>query len=291
MNNNLNHFSSKKIITFLLLTFGITALFDISSILLKVSGDAELTFVTAAMWSPAIAVFLTKWIYKENIRDLNWKWPKTKYILLSFAIPILYSLVTYLIIWTAGWGSFYNKEFVKEVAATYGISALSPSLIIFIFILMKGTFGVFRSCSTALGEEIGWRGFLTPELFNKYGYIKTSLIIGIIWSFWHYTSLIFGNYNNETPFWYGLICFTTFIIAATFIFTWFTIKSGSMFPAMILHATHNLYIQRIFTPLTHTNVSSPWYIDEFGIVLQVVTIMFAIYFISRRKELITVKIE
>jgi len=291
MKKNQNQFSSKKIITFLLLTFGITALFDVPSILLNITGSASALFNTASMWSPAIAVLLTKWLYKENIRELNWKWPKTKYILLSFAIPVLYSLLTYLIIWTAKWGTFYNEEFIKETAASYGISSLSLGMIIFIFILMTGTFGIFRSCSNALGEEIGWRGFLTPELYNKYGYIKTSLIIGIIWAVWHYTVLILGDYNNGTPYWYGLICFTIFIIAATFIFTWFTIKSGSVFPAMILHATNNLYIQQIFTPLTQSNSKSPWYIGEFGIVLPLVTIMFAIYFISRRKELIIAKIE
>ena len=281
-------FSSKKVITFLALTFGITALFDISSILLRVSGDAYIIFTTAFMWSPAIAVLLTKWIFKENIRTLNWKWPKKKYIFLSFAIPILYAFVTYLTIWTTGWGKFYNKSFVNEVAISYGITSLSVGWIIFIFILMKGTIGIFKSCSNALGEEIGWRGYLVPQLFNKFGYIKTSLITGVIWSVWHYTSLIFGTYNNGTPVWYGLICFTLMIVSISFIFTWFTIKSGSLFPAMILHATHNLYIQRIFTPLTLGNNNTPWFIDEFGAVLPLVTIIFAIYFISRRRELLVV---
>lgn len=286
MKKNQNQFSLKKITTFVILTFGITALFDIPTILLKISGEALMMFTVASMWSPAIAVVLTKWIYKENIRDLNWKWPKAKYILASFAIPILYALVTYSIIWTAGWGGFYNEEFVKDVAVSYGISSLSPSLIIIIFIVMIGIFGMFRSCSFTLGEEIGWRGFLVPELFKKYSYIKTSLITGAIWAVWHYPVLIFGYYNNGTPFWYGLICLTIMIIGTSFIMAWFTIKSGSLFPAMILHAAHNLYIQRIFTPLTISNDKTPWFIDEFGIVLPLVTIMFAVYFISKRKELI-----
>jgi membrane protease YdiL (CAAX protease family) len=288
MTKTTNQFSSKKIITFLLLTFAITALFDIPYILLKVSGRAAKIFTVAAMWSPAIATLLTKWIYKENIRDLNWKWPKAKYILLAFAIPILYSLVTYIIIWNAGWGSFYNTEFVQNIGADFGISTLSPSAIIVIYILIVGSFGMIGSCSSALGEEIGWRGFLVPELFKKYGFIKTSLISGVIWAFWHYAVLIFGDYNNGTQIWYQLICFTLQIIAGTFIFNWFTLKSGSLFPAMILHAAHNLYIQSIFTPLTLANNKTLWFIDEFGAVLPFVTIIFAIYFISRRKELLRV---
>jgi membrane protease YdiL (CAAX protease family) len=289
MKKNQNQFSSQKIITFLILTFGITALFDVPSIFLKLSGEARNLFGTASMWSPAIAAFLTKWIYKESIADFGLKWPKTKYVLLAIAIPVLYSLAAYLIIWNVGWGNFYNQEYVQNVAKDFGGASVSPKIAIFIFTLMTGTFGLITSCSKALGEEIGWRGFLVPELYGRFGYIKTSLITGIIWSVWHYTILIFGDYNNGTPFWFGLTCLTISIMAACFIFTWFTIKTGSLFPAMILHATHNRYIQGIFIPLTESNSKTPWFSDEFGIVLPLVTMLFAIYFISRRKELITVK--
>lgn len=54
---------------------------------------------------------------------------------------------------------------------------------------------------------------------------------------------------------------------------------------MLLHATHNLYIQQIFTPLTKSNEKTQWFIDEFGMVLPAVTTIFALYFITRRKEL------
>ncbi|MBU6122673.1 CPBP family intramembrane glutamic endopeptidase [Hymenobacter siberiensis] len=287
MINREGQFHPKKVWTFLALTFLLTALFDITSVLLKVSGNAERLFTTAAMWCPTIAALLTKYIFKEKISGLLWQWSKTKYLVTAFFIPILYSLIAYSVIWSVGFGKFYNSDFVKEIGVSFGISSLSSGWIIFLFVLMTGTFGIFRSASDALGEEIGWRGFLTPELYIKFGFVKTSLIVGIIWAVWHYTVLIFGDYNNGTPFYYGLTCFTVMIISSSFIFTWFTIKSGSLFPAMILHATHNLYVQQIFTPLTKSNEMTPWYIDEFGIVLPVVTTLFAIYYVIRRKELKT----
>lgn len=275
----------KKIGTFVVLTFAFTLVFDVTSIALEMSGNAEKLFVTASMWCPAAAALITKKIYNERIGELLWQWPKTRYLLLSFFVPVLYSLITYLILWTGGFGHFYNVAFVKETALAYGLSAAPPVWPILLFVLTTGVFGVIRSCSNALGEEIGWRGFLVPELYRRYGFIKTSLVAGIVWAFWHYTVLIFGDYNNGTPFWYGLACFTVCIIAASFIFTWLTIKSGSLFPAMLLHATHNVYIQAILNPLTQSNSKTPWFIDEFGIVLPIVTIVFAVYFIRRRKEL------
>jgi hypothetical protein len=53
----------------------------------------------------------------------------------------------------------------------------------------------------------------------------------------------------------------------------------------LLHASHNLYIQGIFTPLTRDTGKTAWFIDEFGAVLPLVALCFGIYFWTKRKEL------
>ena len=47
--------------------------------------------------------------------------------------------------------------------------------------VITSMFGTITSMSSALGEEIGWRGFLTPELYKNFGFTKTSLFTGAIW--------------------------------------------------------------------------------------------------------------
>ncbi len=105
------------------------------------------------------------------------------------------------------------------------------------------------------------------------------------WAVWHYPLLVFGHYNNGTPAWYGLICFTTAVVSTSFIFTWYRMKSGSLWTGVLLHASHNLFIQVFFTPITTEKAHTAWFTDEFGAVIPVVSLSIAAYFWTRRKEL------
>lgn len=284
-------YSSKKVITFLSLAFLISMTIDLPFILFKPTGEFYRLLITASMWGPAIAALVTQRIYGENFRNFGWGWPTSTLLANSFLVPVGYSLVAYLLIWSTGVGTFYNAEFVNDAASSIGISGLSAGGVILIYVLLTGTFGMIRASANALGEEIGWRGFLVPELSKKFNYSRTSLITGLIWAAWHYDVLIFGDYNNGTPLWFGLSCFTLMVVSSSFIYTWFRLKSGSLFPCVILHASHNLYIQRILTPLTKPTDLTPWFIDEFGLLVPMVTTCFAIYFYAKRHELIERNIE
>jgi membrane protease YdiL (CAAX protease family) len=107
----------------------------------------------------------------------------------------------------------------------------------------------------------------------------------MVWSCWHFPLLIWGDYNNGTPTWYGLTCFTVLVLSISFVFAWMRLKSGSLWTAAILHASHNLYIQAIFTPLTRNTGKTAWFIDEFGAILPIVAFGFGVYFWRRRNEL------
>jgi membrane protease YdiL (CAAX protease family) len=50
-----------------------------------------------------------------------------------------------------------------------------------VYILLAGSFGLVKSLASALGEEIGWRGFLVPELFKNIGFTGTALVSGVVW--------------------------------------------------------------------------------------------------------------
>lgn len=285
--NNESSGSLRPVGIYLLITLALSSIFYFLIISKGSVGGGRGTFATGLMWCPGISAILTSIILKRKLSLLGWHWGKTKYQLRSYLIPLIYSFIAYLIIWIAGWGKFYNAEFVENLESIFGFGKLPDALSILLCFILIGLFALPISCATALGEEIGWRGFLAPELYKHFGYAKTSFITGIIWSLWHYPILIFADYNSGTPAWYALSCFTVMVVSISFVFTWFRIKSGSLWTAMFLHASHNLFVQSFFTPITADTGNTKYYVDEFGAVLPLVTVFFAIYFYTRRKELNT----
>ncbi len=284
MNNPINQ-NLKPITIFLSITLALSSIFYFLIIYSGTLGGGQGQYVMGIMWCPGISALITMKILKRNIFDLGWKWGETKYQFWSYLIPLIYVLIAYLVIWIFGFGGFYNKEFVNTLTESFGLGPIGSGFTIVLYVILLGIFGTIRGMASALGEEIGWRGFLVPELIKKYGFTKTSLISGSIWGIWHLPILLFADYNSGTPSWYAMSCFVVLVMSISFIYTWFRIKSGSLWTAVILHASHNLYIQRIFSPLTEDTGNSAYYIDEFGIVLPIVSIGFAIYYWSKRKEL------
>ena len=277
--------SRQQIAIYLLLVFAFSSVFYFLVLRAHTLGAGAGLYVFGIMWCPALAGITTLKLSGRNLAELGWKWPEKKYAIESWLIPLLYATIAYVIVWTARLGGFPDHDFMALLVQRMGLRA-SPILSTVIYILLAGSFGVIKSLVSALGEEIGWRGFLVPELFKNIGFTGTALISGVVWACWHYPVLIWGDYNSGTPTWYGLTCFTVLVVSISFVFAWMRLKSGSLWTGALLHASHNLYIQGIFTPLTRNTGKTAWFIDEFGAVLPLITVCFAIYFWRRRNELI-----
>lgn len=269
----------RKIGTYLALTLGLSAIFYWQIITAGKLGAHGGLWVYLLMWSPGTAGMLTQLLWERNLYGFGWRW-NTKYNLWGYAIPLLYAAAAYGVVWAAGWGSFPDPEFVARLVKRYG----GPeSAAILAYVARAATLGVALSCTSALGEEIGWRGFLVPHLARVLPFRAVALVSGIIWSMWHYPILLFAGYNGGTPAWFSLSCFTVAIVSESVIFAWLRLESGSVWPAMMLHASHNLFIQGVFTPLTHDTGNTKWFIDEFGIAVPLTSILAAIWFLRARK--------
>ena len=271
----------KKIGCFYALTMLFVGVFDAFILHAGKMEAGNLLYVTGGMWSPALAAFATKKFFHESARDLPWKWGSARYAWLGYLIPIAYVLPVYLIVWPSGLGGF-NMSILSKTAEQFGWTNFPPGLTLALFVLFTATLGMVGKLSRALGEEIGWRGFLVPELAKVVSFRWIGIISGLMWAAYHYPILLFGDYNAGGPAWFGLTCFTLMVVADSFILAWLVIRSGSLWPAAIFHASHNLFIQSIFTPLTKGTSVTKYIIDEFGVGL-VITITVAAIIVCRRK--------
>ena len=261
-----------RIATFVAVTYGFSAIFMYMAI-----SSGEITVVSAlgGMWSPLVGVFVTRLIFPDGRRrgslsGLGWGWGKTGYQLLSMAVPVLYVLVAHVVLVLAGIGR---------------LGSATPSE--FAFFVLVGVFrGLTLGSIFAFGEEVGWQGFLVPQLFKVTSFTRTALLRGVIWSVWHFPLLIGGVYGStETPIWYRLICFTVTMTAVSFAFAWIRLRSGSLWTGVWMHASHNRFIQGIFPGLIVYGGRGAWFVDEMGVFTALAAVAVAFFFWRRRGDL------
>lgn len=50
--------------------------------------------------------------------------------------------------------------------------------------------GLVSALVTGICEELGWTGFVTPRLRQRYSILATGLIIGVLWGIWHIVPMV-----------------------------------------------------------------------------------------------------
>lgn len=95
----------------------------------------------------------------------------------------------------------------------------------------------------AIGEEIGWCGYLLPILLKLTSQRKAVLLHGLLWGLAHAPLIYFGfNYGSEywgAP-WTGILMMTLVCVVLGTWLAYVTIRSGSILPAVIFHGAGNV---------------------------------------------------
>lgn len=266
-----------KVITYLVLTFALSSIFYWQIIGV---GRMKMLPVFGLMWCPGVAALITRLAFQRNLRGTGWGWGRTRWQVLSYVFPPLIALVVYGLVWLSGLGGFSSEGVTGVITREIGVTLPLPAVL-----GLLATVGFLQGAAAALGEEIGWRGLLVPELARMTSFTGTALISGVIWSLYHYPLILFSDYTSGAPRWYVMLVFTWMVIAASFIYAWFRLKSGSVWTAVILHASHNLFVQTVFDPLTVDRGITRYVTTEFGAGLAIAYSIGAWYLWRRRGEL------
>ena len=206
---------------------------------------------------------LTQLILHRTLKGLGWKWGRTRYPIWSYLIPLAYAAAVYFPVWILGLGEI-DSAVVQRAAERFGLEAFPSPLIIAAMFLIVGIVNLVPNSIFALGEEIGWRGFLVPALARTTGFFGAAVWSGVIWAVWHFPLILLADYEGGTPKWYSVLCFTLMVVSISFAMAWLRLQSGSLWTATIFHASHNLFIQSVFDPLTADTGLTKWIIGEFG---------------------------
>ena len=114
-----------------------------------------------------------------------------------------------------------------------------PIPLIWLQLISGLTTGGLMTAFFALGEEIGWRGFLDREADEQgWGFWKASFVIGAIWGFWHWPVIVQGHNWPQHPY-LGVLLMVVFCMGVGPIFTFVTRMTGSVFAAGLAHGTLN----------------------------------------------------
>ena len=87
---------------------------------------------------------------------------------------------------------------------------------------------------------------------------------------------------------FKISCFTVMVVGTSFVIGWLRFQTASLWPCVLLHATHNALLQTIFDPLTAATGKATYVTGEFGWGLAV-TVAIAGFFLWR--GLRTMKLE
>lgn len=230
------------------------------------------------MWAPAIATFAVCATRGIGLDSLGWHWRPVSCEWMGWALPFLYGTVTYGLLWAFRLAPWTGGAALAQAHNSTHLSGVWAYPVEWILLM---SYGLVNSLASALGEEIGWRGFLAPRLVECLGYGPGMLASGLIWAAWHVPILLFADYNIGTSRGYQLMCFTVMIVATGTMAGWLRLRSGSLWPAALLHAAHNLWIQQVLDPLAAGSGQSLYWTGEFGAGLAVVTASIALLWFRR----------
>lgn len=197
------------------------------------------------MLFPAIAVVITRLVTKEGFRDAYLGFGKRKsgkYYGVAVIHPIILPFA----------GALILHMFIVKNGSVWDSAFFSDGTMTAATLLMAFASGVAMALH-GLGEELGWRGYLTPKLEEIMPTPAAVVITGIIWALWHGPLLVYGyDFGRDYDFfpYGGFIAMTVMCIFISAFYTWLTKRTNSVYPAALSHMIFDMLLATIFSMFT-----------------------------------------
>lgn len=189
------------------------------------------------MWIPALVALGMRSVAAEGFADAGFRRGPWRYWAWGYLGPLAFASFTYGAALATGVVGFEPKpsalSFESPVTRWLVLAALNASV------------GVAVANIASLGEELGWRGYLLTRLVEA-RLPRPLLVSGLIWGVWHLPLILWGDYATSSRPWLSAALFMICVTLAGVFFGWLRLASGSVWPAVIAHSSHNVFYQGVF---------------------------------------------
>ncbi|MEM2470021.1 MAG: CPBP family intramembrane glutamic endopeptidase [Nitrososphaerota archaeon] len=201
--------------------------------LISLNGSSILVWGFLRMYTPAFSTYIVGgWSEVKNSLKIS-----RPVFYLYFVAPLITFLtfsIYLIVVYSIGVFSF------DSIKQTVQSASLSASTIILLTIINAYIASTTLNALFAVGEEIGWRGFLQRKLESLgLNFVTASLIVGLVWGIWHAPAIILLGFNYPENRFVGTLLFTLFTISASIPHSVIRKVSSSILPAASLHGAIN----------------------------------------------------
>jgi membrane protease YdiL (CAAX protease family) len=229
-----------------------------------------------AMWAPALARLVARVTVDRGFTGTltlrRWGITGARVILEPLVLPLAVYAAAYTIAWSIG-----VVQFSPGAGKWKNGTQIAANLAINLSIL--AAFGTF----TALGEELGWRGYLQPRL--DAARVRFSVVaVWLVQLAYHLPLMVGAGYLGGSNLLGTLSLFAIADLPASFLFAWLAYRARSLWPAVFFHSFHNTISQWLF-PKFFVGGSEDLLLGETGLlpVVGYVVIGTAVFLAMRRR--------
>ena len=215
--------------------------------------------IAVLMLVPTIASVVARLSLREGFSDVSFRFGGRRgfgAIGLALVFPVAVGLVAYGIAWTTGLAGFETRPSVGMI--------------------VPFTVGLMIGLILAAGEEIGWRGYMLTRLIDA-GVPRPVLASGLIWAFWHVPLVLGGVYAAGPSPALSAALIVVSITSFGYVIARLRLETGSVWPAIVLHAAWNRIIQGPFDGAT-TGLGATLWVGESGILTALTLVLAAVIF-------------
>jgi membrane protease YdiL (CAAX protease family) len=228
------------------------------------AGSLEMLFGTG----PFISAIIVALIYrgKSGVKELfrkiiTWK-VSVRWYIWALILPVIPQWIGLFL-----WAQLTGTELRLPTLTDYLSSWLQIALI---------------SAAYYVTEELGWRGFMLARILSMHTWIKSSLLVGVIWSIWHYPLWITSAWATTGSLKHVVLMVTASSVFATgmsVMLTWiFKNTRGSILLAMLLHGSSQANLTKMYAAAGDSSLlgSSFTVVVTLSLSIQVVLLLIVI---------------